>query len=1053
MAKFFIDHPVFAWVIAIIIMLAGVLSIAKLPVAQYPRIAPTAISITATYPGASAKTIEDTVTQVIEQKMKGIDDLRYMASTSEAIGQAVVTLTFDAATDPDIAQVQVQNKLSLATPLLPEEVQRQGIQVAKASTSFLMVIGFVSENGSMTDNDLSDYVASYVLDPISRVDGVGEATLFGAQYSMRVWLAPEKLNNYKLTPGDVKTAIQAQNAQIAAGQVGGTPALAGQQISYTIMSQTRMERPEQFADILLRVNKDGSAVRLSDVARIEIGSENYDTISRYNGKPASALAVKLATGANALNTVKNVQNELHELSKTFPPGLTCTYPYDTTPFVHVSIMEVIKTLIEAIALVFLVMYLFLQNFRATLIPTIAVPVVLLGTFAVMAACGFTINTLTMFGVVLAIGLLVDDAIVVVENVERIMSTEGLSPRDATRKSMEQITGALVGVAMVLSAVFVPMAFIGGSTGVIYRQFSLTIVASMLLSVFVAIVLTPALCATMLKPTSKGHVMATQGFFGWFNRMFDRLNDVSQVLVQKLVRRPMRNLVAYALVCGGLVLLFLRLPTSFLPEEDQGILYAMIQLPPGSPQERTLEVIKEVEQHFLRNEKDLVDSTLAVAGFCFAGKGQNTGIVFLQLKDWSSRKGPGKSALDIANRANAALSHIRSGMIIALTPPAVIDLGNATGFDMFLQDRAGLGHEKLLEARNQLLGLAARNPTLMAVRPNGMESTPQYQIDIDQAKAGAQNLTMAEVNDTLSTALGGAYVNDFIDKGRVKKVYAQGDAAFRMMPDDIFKWYARNTQGDMVPFSSFATGRWTYGSPRLERYNGLPAMEIQGMPVPGKSSGDAMEAIAAIVAQLPKGIGFEWTGLSYQERLSGAQAPILYTISMLVVFLCLAALYESWSVPTVVMLIAPIGVFGAALAAFGRELSNDVYFQVGLLTTIGLSAKNAILIVEFAKTLYERGNGLCWSIVEAVRLRLRPILMTSLAFMLGVLPLAISTGAGSGSQRAIGTGVLGGMLTATVLGVFFVAVFFVIVMRLASPRQGQPDKEQDACLPEHAQGNE
>jgi multidrug efflux pump len=1044
MAKFFIDRPVFAWVIAIILMLAGGLSILNLPIAQYPRIAPTAISITATYPGASAQTLQDTVTQIIEQKMKGIDDLRYMSSTSEANGQATINLTFDSSTDPDIAQVQVQNKLALATPLLPEEVQRQGIQVAKSSASFLMVVGFVSEDDSMSAGDLNDYVASYVLDPLSRVDGVGEASLFGAQYAMRVWLDPEKLNNYKLTPADVKSAIEAQNAQVSAGQVGGTPALKGQQISYTIMSQTRLERPEQFAKILLRVNQDGSSVLLSDVARIEIGSESYDSVARYNGKPASGVAIKLATGANALNTVKNIQKELRGLSKTFPQGLICTYPYDTTPFVQVSIAEVIKTLIEAIALVFLVMYLFLQNFRATLIPTIAVPVVLLGTFGALAAFGFSINTLTMFGVVLAIGLLVDDAIVVVENVERIMSEEGLSARDATRKSMDQITGALVGVALVLSAVFIPMAFIGGSTGVIYRQFSLTIVSSMLLSVLVAIVLTPALCASFLKSTThKGHVKAQHGFFGLFNRMFDKSNYACQAVVHRLIRRPVRVMLVYLLIGGGLALLFMRLPTAFLPEEDQGIVFAMIQLPPGAPQERTLEVIKEVEKHFLESEKDLVESTFAVAGFSFAGSGQNTGMAFMLLKDWSLRKGPGTSAQEIAQRAMMALSRLRSGVVYSFTPPAVIDLGNASGFDLFIQDRAGIGHEKLMQARNQLLGMAAQNPLLMAVRPNGQEDTPQYQIDIDQAKAGALNLAMADINDTLSTVLGGSYVNDFIDKGRVKKVYVQGDAPFRMMPDDIFKWYVRNTQGSMTPFSTFASGRWAYGSPRLERYNGLPALEIQGMPAPGKSSGDAMNAMEELIAKLPAGVGFEWTGLSYQERLSGAQAPALYAISILVVFLCLAALYESWSVPTAVMLVVPLGVFGAALAAFGRGLSNDVYFQVGLLTTIGLSAKNAILIVEFAKSLHASGSDLYAATIEAVRLRLRPIIMTSLAFMLGVLPLAISTGAGSGSQHAIGTGVMGGMFTATALGVLFVPVFFVIVVRLSSAFSRKKPKQQKA----------
>ncbi|MGE4298039.1 MAG: efflux RND transporter permease subunit [Desulfovibrionaceae bacterium] len=1034
MARFFIDRPVFAWVIAIIIMLAGALSIMRLPIAQYPRIAPTAISITATYPGASPKTIEDTVTQVIEQKMKGIDNLRYITSTSDTSGQATITLTFDSATDPDIAQVQVQNKLSLATPLLPESVQRQGITVNKSTKNFLIVLGLVSDDGSMSGKDLSDYAAAYVLDPISRVDGVGEATIFGSQYAMRVWLDPDKLFNYKLTPADVTSAIQAQNAQVSAGQIGGTPAVAGQQMSFTILSQQRLETTDQFANILLRINQDGSTVRLADVARIELGSENYNAVAHFNGKPVAGMAVKLATGANALDTVTGVRKAMDALSTTFPQGMRVVFPYDTTPFVRVSIEEVVKTLVEAIALVFLVMYLFLQNFRATIIPTIAVPVVLLGTFGALAAFGFSINTLTMFGVVLAIGLLVDDAIVVVENVERIMSEEGLSPKEATKKSMGQITGALVGIALVLSAVFVPMAFSSGSTGVIYRQFSLTIVSAMLLSVVVAIVLTPALCATFLKPVARGHVEAHTGFFGLFNRGFNKGNRGYQRGVRGLLRRSKAAMFAYVLLLGGLAMLFMRLPTSFLPEEDQGIVFAMVQLPEGSPQEQTLGVLKKLEDHFLNNEKETVSSLFTVAGFSFAGSGQNMGFSFIQLKSWDERKGEGMSAQAVARRAMGALSTVKNAVIYAFTPPAVMELGNAAGFDLFLQDRAGLGHEALMQARGQLLGMASQNPLMVGVRPNGMNDTPQYQIDIDHAKAGSYSLAMSDINDTLSTVLGGAYVNDFIDRGRVKKVYVQADAPFRMMPEDINRWYVRNSQGEMVPYSAFASGRWTYGSPRLERYNGLPAVEILGAPRPGVSSGEAMNAMEAMAAKLPAGIGLEWTGLSYQERMSGSQAPALYAVSILVVFLCLAALYESWSVPTAVMLVVPLGVMGAVLATLGRGLTNDVYFQVGLLTTIGLGAKNAILIVEFAKALVESGQGVIEATVEAARLRLRPILMTSLAFILGVLPLAVSTGAGSGSQRAIGTGVIGGMLAATVLGIFFVPVFFVVVHRLSNRKR-------------------
>ena len=1053
MAKFFIDRPVFAWVIAIIIMLAGVLSIMSLPISQYPKIAPTSIAISGVYPGASSKTVEDSVTQVIEQKMKGIDDLRYMSATSDATGQIEITLTFDSNTDPDIAQVQVQNKLALATPLLPEEVQRQGLTVNKSSSSFLMIVALVSDDPNMSGRDLSDYASAYLLDPISRVNGVGEAMVFGAQYAMRVWLDPNKLNNYKLMPADVETAIAAQNAQISAGQIGGTPAVKGQQMSYTILSQSRFESTEQFENILLRVNQDGSTVRLKDVARVELGSESYDTISYFNGKPSTGLAIKLATGANALDTVNGVRAAMGELSKTFPKGMQVVFPYDTTPFVRVSIEEVVKTLIEAIVLVFLVMYLFLQNMRATIIPTIAVPVVLLGTFGALAAFGFSINTLTMFGIVLAIGLLVDDAIVVVENVERIMTEEGLSPKEATKKSMTQITGALVGIALVLSAVFIPMAFIGGSSGVIYRQFSLTIVSAMALSVVVAIVLTPALCATFLKPVRKGenHTHTQHGFFGGFNRMFDAGSHKYRSGVSGMLRRPKQVMVVYLGIVVALGVLFMRLPTSFLPEEDQGIIFGLIQLPTGAPQERTLEVLRQVEHHFLETEKATVTSLFTVAGFSFAGSGQNAGLAFVQLKPWDERKGAGASAEAVAGRAMMAFQQIKNANVYAFLPPAVMELGSATGFDLFLQDRAGLGHEALMQARNQLLGMAAKNPILMAVRPNGMEDTPQYQIDIDSAKAGAFGLSQAEINNTLSTVLGGSYVNNFIDRGRVKKVYVQGDAPFRMMPEDINLWYVRNTVGDMVPFSAFSSGRWTYGSPRLERYNGLAAVEVQGSAAPGISSGAAMKAIEDIAATLPEGIGIEWTGLSYQERMSGSQAPALYAISILVVFLCLAALYESWSVPTAVILVVPLGIIGAVLATTARGLSNDVYFQVGLLTTIGLAAKNAILIVEFAKDLVERGHGLLEATMEASRLRLRPILMTSLAFILGVLPLAIASGAGSGSQRAIGTGVIGGMLAATVLGIYFVPVFFVLVYSLVTrgkkPPVAQAADGIDMPLPE------
>ena len=1029
MVRFFIDRPIFAWVIALVIMLAGGLAAIRLPIAQYPEIAPPEVTITTKYPGASAKTIEDSVTQVIEQNMTGLDHFIYMKSESSSAGTVTITLTFESGTNPDIAQVQVQNKLQQALSLLPQEVQREGVQVTKSNSTFLMVVGLISTDNSQDRHDLSDFMVSTLRDPLSRTPGVGSIQIFGAQYSMRIWLDPHKLNSYQLTPLDVRTAIQAQNNQVAVGDLGGTPSVAGQQVSASMMAQTKMSSTEEFAQILLKVQNDGSQIRLKDVARVEIGGESYDSIASYNGQPTGAMAITLATGANALDTAKAVRNKLSELQPYFPTGVQIVYPYDTTPFVEISIKEVAHTLIEAIILVFLVMYLFLQNFRATLIPTIAVPVVLLGTFGVMAAFGFSINTLTMFGLVLAIGLLVDDAIVVVENVERIMTEEGLSPLEATRKSMDQITGALIGIALVLSAVFVPMAFFGGATGAIYRQFSLTIVSAMALSVLVALILTPALCATLLRPIQPGTHQQKRGFFGWFNRTFENGADRYRESVAYVLKRTGRFGLIYLLLIGGMVFLFSQLPTSFLPEEDQGVFFTMVQLPTGATQERTQKILDQVRDHYLTEEKSNVKSVLTVAGFSFAGTGQNMGIAFVQLKDWSERKKPEQSVKAVIGRAMGSFLQIKEAMVFAFNLPAITALGNSIGFDFFLQDRAGLGHEKLIDARNQLLGMAAQNPNLVRVRPNGMEDAPQYNLKVDYEKAMAFGITVDDINTTLSTAWGSYYVNDFINSGRIKKVYLQADAPYRMQPEDVAYWYVRNSTGGMVPFNTFTTGHWSFGSPRLERFNGNPAIEIVGEATPGKSSGDAMAVIGQLVAQLPGGIGYEWTGASFQEAQAGSQAPALYAISLLVIFLCLAALYESWSVPFSVMLAVPLGVLGALMAAYVRGLENDVYFQVGLLTTIGLSAKNAILIVEFAKRRYDKGKDLVEATVNACRLRLRPIIMTSLAFMLGVLPLAISTGAGANSRHAIGTGVLGGMLSATVLAIVFIPLFFVVVMRL------------------------
>lgn len=1029
MARFFIDRPIFAWVIAIIIMLAGGLAITQLPISQYPTIAPPTVVISAVYPGASAKVVEDSVTQIVEQNMKGLDGLLYMSANSSASGAASITLTFQTGTNPDIAQVQVQNKLQLAMPLLPQEVQRQGVNVSKASSGFLMVLGFVSEDGSMDKDDISDYVVANLVDPLSRVEGVGNIQVFGSKYAMRIWLDPDKLTTYKLAIDDITAAVRAQNAQVAVGQLGGAPSIQGQQLNATITAQDRLQTPEQFRDIVVRSNPDGSVLKLGDVARVELGAEDYEFTSRFNGKPATGIAVSMATGANALDTAAGVVATLKRLKPSFPAGMSAVVPFDTTPFVAVSIKGVVHTLLEAIFLVFLVMYLFLQNFRATLIPTIAVPVVLLGTFGVLAALGFSINMLTMFAMVLAIGLLVDDAIVVVENVERIMSEEGLSPLEATRKSMQQITGALVGIGLVLSAVFVPMAFLGGSTGVIYRQFSATIVAAMSLSVLIAIVLTPALCVTLLKPVPKGHKVSNKGFFGWFNRSFERGSTRYRGGVGGILSRGKRFMAIFVALLVVMVLLFLRLPSSFLPAEDQGILFAMVQAPVGATQERTMQSIEKVEQHFLKDEKDAVESLFTVQGFSFGGTGQNTGIAFIKLKDWSERKTANLSATAVAGRAMGAFSQIKDAFVFAFAPPAIPELGTSAGFVFSLKDNAGLGHQALTNARNQFLGAAAKDKLLANVRPNGQDDTPQFRLDIDTKKASALGLSVASINATLSTAWGGQYIDDFIDRGRVKRVYLQADAPFRMVPKDFELWSVRNTQGQMVPFSAFASSHWDFGSPRLERYNGVPSMEINGEAAPGVSSGDAMAEVEKLVAQLPQGIGLEWTGLSYQERQAGSQTPLLYSLSLLIVFLCLAAMYESWTIPTAVLLVAPLGILGTVLAASLRGMERDVYFQVAMLTTVGLTSKNAILIVEFAKENLESGMELIEATMTAVRDRLRPILMTSLAFGLGVLPLALSSGAGSGAQRAIGTGVLGGMIIGTLLGLFFIPLFFVVVERL------------------------
>ncbi len=1045
LSNFFIDRPIFAWVIAIVLMLFGVIAIKTLPIAQYPSIAPPAISVTATYPGASAKTLEDTVTQVLEQNMKGLDNLSYMSATSESSGTATLTLTFENKTNPDTAQIQVQNKLALATPLLPQEVQKQGVRVAKSVVNFLAIIGFTSSDGSMSDGDISDYVAAHVQDPISRVQGVGDTQLFGSQHAMRIWLDPSKLNNYKLTPLDVQAKVQDQNAQVSAGQIGALPSVDGQQLNATITAQSRLRTVDGFENILLRTDTDGSQVRLRDVARVELGSESYNSTSRYNGHPASALAIKLTSGANALDTIKLVDARINELTPLMPKGLQAVRPYDTTPFVRISIEEVVKTLIEAIALVFGVMYLFLQNFRATLIPTIAVPVVLLGTFGVLSVAGYSINTLTMFAMVLAIGLLVDDAIVVVENVERVMRETGASPKDATRESMGQISGALVGIALVLAAVFVPMAFFGGSTGVIYRQFSVTIVAAMVLSVLTALILTPALCATLLK---RGQTQTERrGFFRRFNALFERFTEKYGVAVGHMIGHPRRYLIVFVVLVAGVGFGFAKLPQGFLPDEDQGVMFALISLPPGATQARTLKVIEQVEKYYLHDESKSVESVLAVAGFSFAGGGQNNGLAFVRFKPWSERRSADLRIDAVTQRSNAAFAKIRDANVIAFAPPAVIELGNATGFDLMLKDQGNLGHDALMNARNKLLALAGKDDHLVGVRPNGLDDGPDLTLNIDQEKAMALGVSVSDINNTLSSAWGSTYVNDFLDQGRVKKVFMQADAPFRMLPQDTNQLYVRNAVGTMVPFSAIASAQWGTSSPRLERYNGESSTEIMGMAKPGNaSSGEAMAIMEKLVAQLPHGIGYEWTGLSLQERQAGSQTVLLYGLSMLIVFLALAALYESWAIPLAVILVIPLGMLGTIIGAMLGYKMNDVYFQVGLLTTIGLAAKNAILIVEFAKDSHRDGKGVIESVIEAAHTRLRPILMTSLAFILGVLPMLLGRGAGAGAQNALGTAVIGGMTSSTVLGILFVPLFFVVVMQLFKrwDRAAQPKTDKPSA---------
>ncbi|MGF0238030.1 efflux RND transporter permease subunit [Rhodococcus sp. IEGM1300] len=1025
MAHFFIDRPIFAWVIAIVIMLGGALSISQLPLEQYPDIAPPSVRIIATYTGASAKTVEDSVTQVIEQKMTGLDNLLYMSASSSSSGSANITLTFAPGTDPDVAQMQVQNKLQQAQSRLPLSVQAQGLTVRKGTSDYLIIVALTSSNSQVTSNEIGDYIDSNLLDSLSRVSGVGEVQLLGSGFAMRIWLDPAKLAKYALMPSDVSAALLAQNTEVSAGQLGAMPAVAGQQLNATITARNKLQSMEEFRNVVVKSTSDGAVVLLSDVARVEVGAESYDVITTLNGLPAASMGVTLATGANALEVGDAVKAKMAEMAPFFPSELSleAVVAYDTTPFVSLSIKEVVKSLGEAVVLVVLIMYLFLQNIRATLIPTITVPVVLLGTFGVLALLGYSINTLTLFAMVLAIGLLVDDAIVVVENVERVMAEKALSALEATRESMNEITGALVGIALVLSAVFIPMAFFGGSAGIIYRQFSVTIVVAMLLSVLMAMTLTPALCATLLRPGDVNHG-TRGGFFGWFNRMFARNAERYEGGVAKLLKRKRSGMLVYGLITVAMALVYAQLPTGFLPDEDQGTLMAQIKLPEGATNTRMDLAMRQFEEYMLAQPE--VEAVIGFAGLGIGGKGQSTGRAFVRLNDWSERTGPGQDSASIARRASQAMAGVHDANIIVSLPPSIRGLGQSSGFDLQLKDLGGLGHEALVAARDEFVRLANANPLLQRVRSNGLDDTPQLRVKIDDRKAGAFGLSTSDINNTLSAALGGSYVNDYLNEGRVKRVYIQGEAEARMQVQDLDRWFVRNSLGEMVPFSSFASATWSYGSPQLERYNGSAAIGLVGDPAPGVSSGEAMTAVEALIKQLPEGIGYEWSGQSYQERQAGSQAPLLYAVSIMFVFLCLAALYESWSVPVSVMLVVPLGVIGTVLAVRATGLSNDVYFQVGLLTTVGLAAKNAILIVEFAKHLQEQGHSLVDATLTAARLRLRPILMTSLAFMFGVLPLALSSGAGAAGRQAIGIGVLGGMFSATVLGVFFVPLFFVMI---------------------------
>jgi multidrug efflux pump len=1039
MAKFFIDRPIFAWVIALFILVMGGVAITQLPISQYPPVAPPAIVINVAYPGASAQTLEDSVLSVVEREMNGSPGLIYMESVAQADGTGTITISFQAGTNPDLAQVDVQNRLSRATPRLPAAVTQQGVRVDKARNNFLLFAMLSSDNPDFTPVALGDYAARNIVPELQRVVGVGQAQLFGTENAMRVWVDPAKLQGFNLSATDVNNAIRAQNAQVSSGSIGDLPNIPGQAIAATVVVNGQLANVEQFKNIILRANTDGSAVRLKDVARVELGGQSYATSARLNGVPAVGIGVQPTPNGNALQSAKAIRAKMTELERFFPQGVKWTIPYDSSRFVQISITEVVKTLLEAVALVFVVMFLFLQNWRYTIIPTIVVPIALLGTFASLLALGFSINVLTMFGMVLVIGIVVDDAIVVVENVERIMSEEGLSPLEATRKAMKQISGAIIGVTVVLISVFVPLAFFAGSTGNIYRQFSAVMVTSIAFSAFMALSLTPALCATLLKPVEAGHHHEKTGFFGWFNRGFTRTAKGYESLVARILRRAARYLIIYVAIIGAVVFTYMRLPSSFLPAEDQGNIIVNVQLPPGATQERSLAVMQQVENFILKQPE--VQSMVGVMGFSFSGQGQNAGLAFVTLKDWDERKDPAQSAQALAGRAFGALSGIRDAFIYPLSPPPIPELGNASGFSFRLQDRSGAGHEALINARNQLLGMAGQSKILSQVRPDGLEDAPQLQIDIDRDKANALGVTFDAINATLSTGLGSSYINDFPNRGRLQRVVVQADAPARMQPDDLLRLNASNTQGQPVPLSAFATTKWVKGATQTVRYNGYPAIRISGDAAAGFSTGAAMAEMEKLAAQLPQGFGFEWTGQSREEKLAGSQAIVLYGFAILAVFLCLAALYESWSIPLSVILVVPLGVLGVLLATMLRAYSNDVYFQVGLITIIGLSAKNAILIIEFAKDLQAQGKGIVESALAAAHLRFRPIIMTSLAFGLGVVPLVIASGAGSASQRAIGTGVLGGMVTGTALAVIFVPVFFVVVRSLfkGSARQHEADK--------------